>query len=112
MAPGQDNNASQPIASLPNSQYGTDVQAMEKLGTPDGATTSNSTNNSTNTSKSTNLLPYLQGANAIAGLAGTIAALTKQQPLHSVETPRQQNYFPQSHEDLIMMLHRLASLGK
>ena len=97
MAPGQDNNASQPITSLPNSQYVTDVPASEKLGT---------------TSNSTNLLPYLQGANAIAGLAGTIAALTKQQPLHSVETPRQQNYFPQSHEDLIMMLHRLASLGK
>ena len=102
MAPGQDNNASQPITSLPNSQYVTDVPASEKLGTPAAATTSNSTN----------LMPYLQGANAIAGLAGTIAALTKQQPLHSVETPRQQNYFPQSHEDLIMMLHRLASLGK
>ena len=108
MAPGLDNNASQPITSLPNSQYVTDVPASEKLGTPAAATTSNSTN----TGKSTNLMPYLQGANAIAGLAGTIAALTKQQPLHSVETPRQQNYFPQSHEDLIMMLHRLASLGK
>ena len=107
MAPGLDNNASQPITSLPNSQYVTDVPASEKLGTPAAATTSNSTKNN-----STNLVPYLQGANAIAGLTGTIAALTKQQPLHSVETPRQQNYFPQSHEDLIMMLHRLASLGK